>query len=766
MTFLPSFLPQMTPGSSASESIFALGDDIFAAQAGEMTSLPSFLPEMTLVNSVSESIFALGDDIFAAPPSSDIFGDWFHSPEMPLPYAAEPAIPPPPTTAASPATNDVINGRYSDIIIIDDVDEEHTLQRGGKRQRRHTAAQINEMESVFKVCPNPDESVRKELGRSLGLDEAQIKFWFQNKRTQTKAQNERQDNTELRLENQKLRIQLLKYKKAFANVNCHQCGCRVPNPLPSQEDDWLNSHNSYLPSLLGHQELAPISMSNQVEPPPLARETGRGILTDEVQKRQRLVTEMASCAMDELLQMAQLNEPLWVPSAAGDTLHLDKDAYTRFFSGVSSTGNPAGPKAVASRESTAVKMDIPMLVQAFMNVGDWANMFSSIVSKAISHEILSIGVAGTYDGALQVIHADFHLPSPQVVPQTYYFLRYCKKNADGTWAIVDASIDHRHLPMSQVVGRNWRRPSGCLLEEAPKGYTKVTWVEHVEVVDEGIQLVNIYKPLLSSGLAFSAKRWIETLNRQCERFASKMSLSLPATPNDNLVVITPEGKRNIFALAERMVKSYMNGVSGYTIQPWKVIQGGGVGVNDVRVMVRKSISETGVPSGIILCASTSFWLPSGPNKVFHFLRDERNRSQWDILSNSGCVKELTRITYGSDIDSCVSLLRGENHSQGNVMMLQESFTGSMGSFVVYSSVDMSRMIVVSRGGDPKLVSILPSGFAILPDGEMGNKSGTLLTLGFQILVDHVPTAELSSDSVQLVNGLITRTVDKINSLLS
>ncbi|RAL50159.1 hypothetical protein DM860_007833 [Cuscuta australis] len=641
---------------------------------------------MTPVNSVSESIFALGDDIFAAQPSSGIFGDWFHSPEMHLPYAAEPAIPPPPTAAASPATND--------------------------------------------------------------------------------AQNERQDNTELRLENQKLRIQLLKYKKAFANVNCHQCGCRVPNPLPSQEDDWLNSHNSYhLPSLLGHHELPPISMSNQAEPPPLARETGRGLLT-EVQKRQRFVTEIASCAMDELLHMAQLNEPLWVPSATTDTLHLDKDAYTRFFSGASSAGNPAGPKAVASRESATVKMDIPMLVQAFMNVGDWANMFSSIVSKAISHEILSIGVAGTYNGALQVIYADFHLPSPQVVPQSYYFLRYCKKNADGTWAIVDASIDHRHLPMSQVVGRNWRRPSGCLLEEAPKGYTKVTWVEHVEVVDEGIQLVNIYKPLLSSGLAFSAKRWIETLNRQCERFASKMSISLPATPNDNLVVITPEGKRNIFVLAERMVKSYMNGVSGSTIQPWKVIQGGGVGVSDVRVMVRKSISEAGVPCGIILCASTSFWLPSGPNKVFHFLRDERNRSQWDILSNSGCVKELTRITYGRDIDNCVSLLRGENYPQGNVMILQESFTGSTGSFVVYSSIDMSRMIVVSRGGDPKLVSILPFGFAILPDGEMGNKSGTLLTVGFQILVDHVPTAELSSDSVQLINRLITRTVEKINSLLS
>ena len=66
------------------------------------------------------------------------------------------------------------------------------------------------------------------------------------------------------------------------------------------------------------------------------------------------------------------------------------------------------------------------------------------------------------------------------------------------------------------------------------------------------------------------------------------------------------------------------------------------------------------------------------------------------------------------------------------------------------------MNVVLNGGDPDYVALLPSGFAILPDGRqlrLGNNiindkisSGSLLTMAFQILVDSVPTAKLSLGS--------------------
>lgn len=51
-------------------------------------------------------------------------------------------------------------------------------------------------------------------------------------------------------------------------------------------------------------------------------------------------------------------------------------------------------------------------------------------------------------------------------------------------------------------------------------------MEHVEVDDRAVH--NIYKPLVNSGIAFGAKRWVATLDRQCERLASSMASNIPA----------------------------------------------------------------------------------------------------------------------------------------------------------------------------------------------------------------------------------------------
>ncbi|KAG5020007.1 hypothetical protein AAZX31_06G198700 [Glycine max] len=116
---------------------------------------------------------------------------------------------------------------------------------------------------------------------------------------------------------------------------------------------------------------------------------------------------------------------------------------------------------------------------------------------------------------------------------------------------------------------------------------------------------------------------------------------------------------------------------------------------------------------------------------------------------------MAHIANGRDTGNCVSLLRvnSANSSQSNMLILQESCTNSTGSFVIYAPVDIVAMNVVLNGGDPDYVALLPSGFAILPDGTTSHNgsggigetgpSGSLLTVAFQILVDSVPTAKLS-----------------------
>jgi len=116
-----------------------------------------------------------------------------------------------------------------------------------------------------------------------------------------------------------------------------------------------------------------------------------------------------------------------------------------------------------------------------------------------------------------------------------------------------------------------------------------------------------------------------------------------------------------------------------------------------------------------------------------------------------------------------------------MLILQETCIDEAGSLVVYAPVDIPAMHVVMNGGDSAYVALLPSGFAIVPDGpgsrglENGDTtangggearvSGSLLTVAFQILVNSLPTAKLTVESVETVNNLISCTVQKIKAAL-
>ncbi|CAM0911067.1 unnamed protein product [Alopecurus aequalis] len=683
-------------------------------------------------------------------------------------------------------------------------DEQDPNQRPRKKKRyhRHTQHQIQELEAFFKECPHPDDKQRKELSRELRLEPLQVKFWFQNKRTQMKNQHEKHENSQLRADNDKLRAENMRYKEALSSASCPSCGGPAALGEMSFDEHHLRVDNARLrdeidriSGIAAKHVGKPMLSSSSFLPGPLAAVAARSPLDlvgayggggdmfggagDMLRSVSRgggqiidvdkpMIIELAVAAMDELIQMARLDEPLW-SARPGDGIPasveaLDEEEYGRVFPrGLGP--RQYGLKPEASRGSAVVIMTHGSLVEILMDVNQFATVFSSIVSRASTHEVLSTGVAGNYDGALQVMSMEFQVPSPLVPTRESYFVRYCKHSPDGTWAVVDVSLDSLR-PSSVVKCR--RRPSGCIIQELPNGYSKVTWVEHVEVDDRSVH--SIYKPLVNSGLAFGARRWVGTLSRQCERLASAMASNVP---NGDLGVITSvEGRKSMLKLAERMLASFCGGVTASVAHQWTTLSGSGA--EDVRVMTRKSVDDPGRPPGIVLNAATSFWLPVTPSTVFDFLRDETSRSEWDILSNGGVVQEMAHIANGRDHGNCVSLLRvnSANSNQSNMLILQESCTDASGSYVVYAPVDIVAMNVVLNGGDPDYVALLPSGFAILPDGpppsqgaqeEPTGGRGSLLTVAFQILVDSVPTAKLSLGSVATVNSLIACTVERIKA---
>uniref|UniRef100_A0A804MA26 Homeodomain leucine zipper family IV protein n=1 Tax=Zea mays TaxID=4577 RepID=A0A804MA26_MAIZE len=695
-----------------------------------------------------------------------------------------------------------------DGVSVDDQDDPNQRPSKKKRYHRHTLHQIQEMEAFFKECPHPDDKQRKELSRELGLVPLQVKFWFQNKRTQMKNQHERQENSQLRAENEKLRAENMRYKEALSSASCPNCGgpaalgemsfdehhLRVENARLREEIDRISAIAA---KYVGKPMVSFPVLSSPLagaRPSPLDIDSG-GVLGGAATYGgaadifgggggvaacgaardcdKPMIVELAVTAMEELVRMAQLDEPLWNAPAGGhdgSAETLNEEEYARMFVPAGGLGlkKQYGFKSEASRDSSVVIMTHASLVEILMDVNQYATVFSSIVSRAATLEVLSTGVAGNYNGALQVMSVEFQVPSPLVPTRDSYFVRYCKQNADGTWAVVDVSLD------TSSVLKCRRRPSGCLIQEMPNGYSKVTWVEHVEVDDRSVN--GIYKLLVDSGLAFGARRWVGTLDRQCERLASVMASNIPTS--DIGVITSTEGRKSMLKLAERMVTSFCGGVTASAAHQWTTLSGSGA--DDVRVMTRKSVDDPGRPPGIVLNAATSFWLPITPKRVFDFLRDESSRSEWDILSNGGVVQEMAHIANGRDHGNCVSLLRvnSTNSTQSNMLILQESCTDASGSYVIYAPVDVVAMNVVLNGGDPDYVALLPSGFAILPDGPSGSSNmqggggggvgsgGSLLTVAFQILVDSVPTAKLSLGSVATVNSLIARTVERIKAAVS
>ncbi|KAF7085103.1 hypothetical protein CFC21_088588 [Triticum aestivum] len=699
-----------------------------------------------------------------------------------------------------------------------------------KRYHRHTPQQIQELEALFKECPHPDEKQRAELSKRLSLDARQVKFWFQNRRTQMKTQLERHENALLKQENEKLRTENLTIREAMRTPMCGGCGSPAMLGEVSLEEQHLRMENARLKdelnrvctlatkflgkpvSLLSPLQLQPhlsmplpnsslelavggiggigsmqpsmhgmmseyaggasSSMGTVITP---ARATGSA-LASMVDIDRSVFLELAISAMDELVKMAQTDDPLWVTGLPGfpDKESLNFEEYLH--SSQHCIGmKPAGFVSEASRESGLVIIDNSVaLVETLMDERRWSDMFSCMIAKATILEEVSNGIGGSRNGALLLMKAELQVLSPLVPIREVIFLRFCKQLAEGAWAVVDVSIDgllSNQNSATTSAGANLkcrRLPSGCVMQDTPNGYCKVTWVEHTEYDEASVH--QFYRPLLRSGLAFGASRWLATLQRQCECLAILMS-SATVSPNEP-TAISQEGKRSMLKLARRMTENFCAGVSASSAREWSKLDGatGSIG-EDVRVMARKSVSEPGEPPGVVLSAATSVWVPIAPEKLFDFLRDEQLRAEWDILSNGGPMQEMARIAKGHQNGNSVSLLRASAMSanQSSMLILQETCTDASGSIVVYAPVDIPAMQLVMNGGDSTYVALLPSGFAILPDGpSIGSEhktGGSLLTVAFQILVNSQPTAKLTVESVETVNNLISCTIKKIKTAL-
>lgn len=75
------------------------------------------------------------------------------------------------------------------------------------------------------------------------------------------------------------------------------------------------------------------------------------------------------------------------------------------------------------------------------------------------------------------MQAEVQFPSPLVPAREVVFFRYCVHNAEeGTWSVVDFPAEGLQLEALQTssVVKCRRRPSGCIIQDMPNGYSRVS----------------------------------------------------------------------------------------------------------------------------------------------------------------------------------------------------------------------------------------------------------------------------------------------------
>ncbi|MCE3216419.1 hypothetical protein HAX54_006438 [Datura stramonium] len=453
-------------------------------------------------------------------------------------------------------------------------------------------------------------------------------------------------------------------------------------------------------------------------------------------REKSVIFEIVVAAIGEMVELFQVNNPIWIKSPSDERCFIHRDSYDRIFSNPNRPYKSSTARIESSRDYGVVPMTAIELIQNF----------------------------------LDPMYEKVHVLSPLVESREFFFIRCCKQIDSTTWMMVDVSYDlFKEFQSGVVPSYSWKFPSGCVIQEMGNGQSLVTWIEHVQVYDKN-QVHPIYRDLLCDRETYGAKRWIVTLQRMSERYNFAMGAAFSTRHDLKEVVTNPEGMKNVMQISQRMIQSFCEILSmtdNLSFPASSQLNSGD------RFSIRKN-EEITQPKGFIATASTSLCLPLSFQTIFNFFKDHKTRPQWDVLTDGNNVIELARVPTGTFPENSITIIQPFVPKENNMLVLQESSIDEMGAFIIYAPIDLRTITSIINGDDSKKVSILPSGLIISPDGRLTSdredarnaSDGSILTVAFQIVIcanDNPISHQQHMDAVATVHHLLSSTVLKIKA---
>ncbi|KAM0911556.1 hypothetical protein ACQ4PT_013384 [Festuca glaucescens] len=685
-------------------------------------------------------------------------------------------------------------------------------RRADWRRRRHNRDQVHQLEIVFRENQHPDEKERAELARRLGITGKQVKFWFQNRRSSLKTQGQRKETNELREENESLKAERLALMSAIEDSRCLTCRGRMVQAGGTGRQQLLLENarlreeiqktNAFIQTASGGTapELMTSAMPSCSAGPANVDHAGKGkapatdhahppapshgglTVPDNVgfaRSQRDMLADLAAGASQEFKTLVCSGTPMWMPSPDGQVEVLNLQTYIdTIFPTSMFVPYRVGVVVDGTRKTGDVQCIAGDLVGVLMNAVAWSRMFPGIVASASASVIVPPNGASRHEMAI-LMDAELRLLSPRVPLRKVKFIRQCRYVAADTWAVVDVSIDgilgHPGGGMPPTWTASRFLPSGCLIQGRSNSCSKVTWIVNME--HEETTVSPKYHPLLRSGQALGACRWLASLERQCQYLGKIHSFR-------NTADMMPNGRKvNIYEAAHQMTRSFYEAMCGQSSQPrasfvdWS--GGCGVGVERFEVVARVVTYSVGngapreQAGAIVLSARAAVWLPGiPPQQVFYYLCDLNRRGEWDSLANDAPVHQ----------EGCfeTAKLPGNNvyvhrtMANGN-LILQETCADTTCMVLAYAVMDEQAMQHALNNGGTASLPLLPSGVVILPDGaspvpavcssssaiSLTSNTGSLVSVMYQTLLNGQEPEETSLEAIDNAGNLLCRVIKNI-----